>query len=373
MNIHDLARRLNISIGTVSRALNDRAGVSKETRKRVLDAAKKHGYSPDQSGRSLRRGATGMVGFMVVANTNQSIKGEPFFMTIFDGMQSALAKRSLDLVIYYCGAEQSPETYVKRIVERRLVDGLIVSQTTRRDKRIDYLIEQHVPFIAFGRSQSGGGHSWLDLDFEGVAERSVDLLVSQGHRRIAVATTAGEVNFGHVYREACRAALKRHGLRLDEELILDEQMSESGGYAAGERLLALADRPTAVMVVENSMAIGLYNKLQEAGVAPGRDIAVVGFDQSSTTGLFLRPRLTQFRLNLIELGAWLGDHMLALIDAKQSGKAPQVTRKIWPMEMVLGGSTEMRVASGDAESASDASKPNRLRRPRALRTSAGAQ
>ena len=117
-----------------------------------------------------------MVGFMIIPDRARANAGEAFFMKVFDGLQSVLAKHSLDLVIYYCGADQDPETYAKRIVERGLVDGLIVSQTNRIDKRIDYLIRRKFPFIAFGRSRSGGEHSWIDLDFEGVAEQSIDLL-----------------------------------------------------------------------------------------------------------------------------------------------------------------------------------------------------
>jgi len=348
LNIHDLARHLNISIGTVSRALNGRADVSNETRRRVLDAAKRLGYSANQSGRSLRRGATGMIGFMVIANRSRALKGEPFFMTVFDGLQSVLAEHNLDLVIYYCSADQNPETYVKRIVERRLVDGLIISQTTRIDRRIDYLIRQNLPFIAFGRSQSGGEHSWIDLDFESVAAQSIDHLYRNGHRRIAVVTASDNVNLGQVYLEACRAELARRGIQLTNELIIREPMSEGGGYNVGERLLSLENRATAAVVVENSMAIGLYTKLNEAGVLPGRDIAVIGFDRSLTNGLFLKPSLTQFSLSLVDLGCWLGEHLLALIDAKQKGRAIPFARKIWPMEMVVGGSTMSLPTSGDA-------------------------
>ena len=331
----------------MSRALNGRADVSEETRGRVLAAAKRLGYSPNQSGRSLRSGATGTVGFIIIANRGRASIGETFFMTVFDGVQSVLAKHGLDLVIYYCGAEQDPEAYAKRVVERRLVDGLVVAQTTRIDRRIDYLIRRKFPFIAFGRSQSGGAHSWIDLDFEGVAEQAIGLLYKQGHRRIAVATSEDEVNFGYVYVDACRAALDRRGVRLTEDLIFREAMSEAGGARLGERLLACEARPTAVVMVENSMAIGLYPKLREAGVKPGRDIAVVGFDQSPTSSLFLQPSLTQFRLSLFDLGDWLGTHMLALLDARRSGRTVAPARKIWPLELVPGESTAMTVAASD--------------------------
>ncbi|MDR3494965.1 MAG: substrate-binding domain-containing protein [Ancalomicrobiaceae bacterium] len=372
MNIHDLAKHLNISIGTVSRALNGRSDVSAETRKRVLDAARKLGYSPNQSGRSLRRGSTGMVGFMVIANRSRAVRGEAFFMTVFDGVQSVLAKHNLDLVIYYCGDEQSPETYVQRIVERGLVDGLIVSQTTRVDHRIDYLLQQNLPFIAFGRSQSGGDHSWIDLDFEGVAEESIDLLYRLGHRRIAVATTAGDVNYGFIYAEACRAALKRRGLELDDDLIIREAISEAGGYRVGERLLAMKQRPTGVVSVENSLAIGLYSKLKEAGVEPGRDIAVVGFDETPTFGLFLQPSLTRFRLALVDLGRWLGEHMAELIEAKRSGKAAPVAHKIWPLEMVPGASTiPLLSAAGGGETVALRPETKPARRVRRASETAG--
>ena len=343
MNIHDLARHLNISIGTVSRALNGRSDVSEKTRQRVLEAAKSLGYSPNQSGRSLRSGSTGMVGFMIIANRERAIRGESFFMTLFDGLQSALAANGTDLVIYYCGTDQQPDNYVRRIIERRLVDGLIISQTAKIDHRIDYLLDSGMPFIAFGRSDSGGEHSWVDLDFEGVARQSIDLLCARGHRRIAIATTADDVNFGHLYVEECRKSLAAHGIALDAEMIFRESMSEAGGYRVGERIVACPRPPTAVVVVENSMAIGLYTRLNEANLLPGRDIAIVGFDQSPTQGLRLKPSLTQFHVAMEPLGKWLGTHISRLIEAKQNGTVIPPAHKIWALDLVPGESSEMLV------------------------------
>jgi len=341
LNIHELARHLGVSIGTVSRALNGRKGVGDEVRRQIIEAAERHGYVPNQSGRSLRSGATGMVGFMINANRSRAVRGENFFMSIFDGLQAAISKHGLDLVVYYCVNDQHPDDYVKKIVERRLVDGIIISQISRFDNRIDYLVDSEFPFIAFGRSESCREHSWMDLDFEGVARRSVNLLCDKGHRRIAVGTTSDDVNFGYVYVDACRAALAGRGLRLDDELVIHEPMSEVGGYRLAERALALEDRPTAVMAIENSMVLGVYTKLHEAGFIPGRDIAVVGFDQSPTNGLFLKPTLTQFRLSLNDVGLWLGRQLVNQIDAKQKGLEFVHTHKIWPMEMLIGESTAM--------------------------------
>ena len=109
------------------------------------------------------------------------------------------------------------------------------------------------------------------------------------------------------------------------------------------------------------MAIGLYTKLDEAGLTPGRDIAVVGFDLSPTFAQFLKPSLTQFRLSLVDLGRWLGEHMLRLIEAKQSGETDAIgERKIWPMEIVLGGSTAMRLPTSQPRWADAPRRPERV-------------
>ena len=154
MNIHDLARHLNVSIGTVSRALNGRRDVSAETRERVLAAAERLGYSANQSGRSLRQGATGMIGFMMATNRERAAKGEAFFMAVLDGLQPTLAARGLDLMVLLSSIDQDPFDYMRRVVERRLADGMIIADTQRIDPRIDYLIKRKLPFVAFGRSLS---------------------------------------------------------------------------------------------------------------------------------------------------------------------------------------------------------------------------
>ena len=339
LNIHDLARHLNVSIGTVSRALNGRSDVSAETRERVIEAAAKLGYSPNQSGRSLRQGATGMIGFMIATTHERAAKGEAFFMSVLDGLQPYLAERGLDVVVLLCTGDQDPFAYLRRVVERRIADAMIIAETERIDPRIDYLAKRKLPFVAFGRSLSGGEHSWLDLDFEGVAEQSIDRLTRLGHKRIAIATASNEINYGYLFVDACRAALARRDIVLDDGLVMREPLSEAGGFRIGERLIALDELPSAVLLVDNKMATGLYHQLYDAGVIPGRDIAVIGFDDSPQAQ-YLSPALTCFRVSLADLGRKLGETLIAAMDAGKSGTRPWQT--VWPMEMVVGKSDGFR-------------------------------
>ncbi len=343
LGIKRLAKHLNISIGTVSRALNGRPDVNEETRKRVLEAAAELGYVANQSGRSLRQGTSNTIGFMIELNAETAANSDNFFMGVFDGVQSAFARHKLDLVVLPCSTDEDPTEYLQRVVARRLVDAMIISATRRTDPRIDLLTSARIPFIALGRSASGGDtYPWVDLDFEGVANRAVDRLVEHGHRRIAIAIPSNDANLGFVFLDAYKAALKRHGIPFDPTHVFRAKSSEQGGYQVADKLLALPERPTAILLIYELMAIGLYRRLNESGVRPGRDIAVIGF-REEPQARFLSPTLTCFRLSLRDLGIALGESLLAALPA-YAGIYPQgIVHKIWPLELVPGESDAFRL------------------------------
>jgi DNA-binding LacI/PurR family transcriptional regulator len=336
--IRTLAEHLNISIGTVSRALNGRPDVNEETRKRVLDAAAELGYVANQSGRSLRRGSTNAIGFMIESG-NGAENGDNFFLGVIDGVQSVLSRHHLDLVVLPCPTDEDPAEYIQRIVARRLVDGLIISATHRKDARIEFLSKAKIPFIALGRSGTAGSYPWLDLDFDEVANRAVDRLVAAGHRRIAAGVPSNDINLGFIYLDAFKAALSRHGIQYDPRLVIRAASSEQGGYQIAHEILAMTDRPTAVVLIYEQMAIGLYRRLSEAGLMPGRDIAVIGFRESPLSR-FLSPTLTSFRLSLRDLGVALGESLLASMPAYADVYPQGLVQRVWPMQLVPGESDD---------------------------------
>lgn len=337
IGIRQLAAKLDVSIGTVSRALNGRLDVNPETRQRVLKAADRLGYVANQSGRSLRQGTTNAVGFVMETGAGTSAHGDTFFMTVFDGMQRVFKQHALDLVVMLCSTEDDPDAYLRRVVARGTVDGLVISATRRIDPRIEFLGTRHIPFVALGRSQSGGDHAWIDLDFEGVTHQAVARLVARGHRRIAIAATARDLNLGFVFIDAYRKALAEHGLPFDPALVVRDASTEAGGYHAADALLGLAERPTAVILANEIMAIGLYRRLHEAGLKPGQDMAVIGF-RESPQARFLSPTLTCFRLDLQALGVALAKALLATMPAFAADYPGGPTHQIWPMALVPGES-----------------------------------
>ena len=324
--IRDLARHLDISIGTVSRALNDKADVNPQTRQRVREAAAKLGYSPNQSGRSLRRGQTDLVGVIIPTNRDQSLIN-PVFLSVLDGLRRYLSERRLDLAIFLHGQDEELFGSLRRLTERGLVDGLIISDTQFIDPRIDYLIERRQPFAAFGRSQSGGDHPWVDPDFVAAVESAVGLLAGLGHRRIGLMLPIGETNYLHLILDAYKNALANHGLAFAPEFVQRRAVGESGGYAVGEAFLAMAKPPTAVLLSDAMQSVGLYRRFSESGLQPGRDVALIGLLLEERARI-LWPGLTTFQTDWTGIGARLGEALLSAMARPERQGGPPAARPV---------------------------------------------
>jgi DNA-binding LacI/PurR family transcriptional regulator len=338
VGIRELADHLHLSIATVSRALNDSGEVSASTRRRVVAAAARLGYAPQQAGRSLRQGRSNTVGLMLPAKGPEESYTLSLFFPLAEGIQAVLAPQAIDLVLVHGGSDQRELGQVRRMVERRVVDGLIIAGTRREDPRLAYVAEKDFPFVAFGRSESGGAHAWVDLDFEGGAEAAVERLAGFRHKRIAIGVPEDAMQ-GHVYLRAWRKALRRRDLAAPEERVYRDELSERGGYRIAEAILAApaARRPTAVLFQSDCMAIGAYRKLHEAGLRPGRDLAVSGGVLTGELAEYLSPQLTGFRIALGALGRRLGEALLARLDPETA--SPPVQER-WPLELLARASDE---------------------------------
>ncbi|CAB3805847.1 substrate-binding domain-containing protein [Pararobbsia alpina] len=203
------------------------------------------------------------------------------------------------------------------------------SATRRHDSRLDFLASQNFPFLAFGRSESGGEHAWIDRDIAAFAEEAVDRLAGFGHERIAVIMPGQDAMQAHIYLKSFRQALKRHGIAFDSSLVKYGEFSERGGYHATEALLALKSGPTAYLFQSDSMAIGAYRRFHEAGLVPGEDVAVTSGLLTGEMSAYPSPALTGFTITPRELGVRMAEAALAQIPGNSTyfGAAP--TQVIW--------------------------------------------
>jgi DNA-binding LacI/PurR family transcriptional regulator len=332
VNIRDLANHLGISIGTVSRALNGKPYVDPATRERVLAAAAEFGYAPNFAGRSLRQGTSGMVGMMLPTSDGVMV-ADTIFMVVLEGLRRFFLRQKLDLLVLLAERENHDFAYLRRIADRGIVDGVIIADMGQHDPRIDYLRGKKLPFVCFGASAVPGRVPWIDLDLDGMARGGVERLVRQGHRSIALATTAGDIYYGMVFNAGYRAAMAERGLPVSDDHVVRVEPSEQGGYVFGDHWLRMSPRPTAVILATETMAMGLYRRLAEAGLAPARDVGVLALIEEPSAR-FLRPRLTRYTTDLQALGMRFGEALLS--EMRNPAEAP--VHEIWPMQLTLGDS-----------------------------------
>lgn len=334
IGIRDLASHLGMSISTVSRAMNGSPEVSKETQDKIRAEAERLGYRPNQSGRSLRSGSTNTVALTMRTDIGRTVAGETFFMALSEGFQASLSSAGLDLLILPCSSDQDQNEFLYRAVDRHLADAFVISNVQRYDPRIDYLRRGDVPFVALGSSETKGDYAALDLDFAGVARAAVDRLTAAGHRRILLGLTSQDTNSNFAFLHGYQKGLSDAGLPFDEELVLRPYDRIAGGAEIASALLDMKVRPTAVLLIQETMAMGLYQKLNQAGISPGKDMAVIGFRENPVCR-YLAPTLTSFRVDLRAYGYRLGEVMIRELNLSRRPEANPTPRlELFPMVLV---------------------------------------
>jgi DNA-binding LacI/PurR family transcriptional regulator len=332
LDIRDLARHLNVSISTISRALSGRSGVGAETRERVLAAAAKFNYSPNQSGRNLRKGRTHAIAFMLQPHPGDHQYGEPIFMPFLKGLQIGLAKHNYELIAVL-GDPGDDLDRLRRIVESRWADAIVLAWTQRKDPRIEYLTKVGFPFATFGRSESGGKtYPSIDFDFVRAGRDSIARLSNLGHRRVAIVTPSPKISFAHLFRQGYRDAVKQYGMVADPGLIVTGEVNEQGGYEATLEVMQRKDRPTAIVYNNDAMALGGCRALSDLSLRPGRDVGVIVV-VSTAFSRYLSPALTGFAIKLEPVGERLAEMLMQAMPGRAGSERGQILREVWPLEL----------------------------------------
>lgn len=334
MDLKQLSTLLGLSPTTVSRALNGYPEVSEATRARVAEAAAQHGYRANHAARRLALGKADAVGFIY----------PPDIVELNDsgalGVVGALSEQfnacGIDLMIVLTGHTNEMATY-SRLVQGRRVDALIVGRTYVNDERINYLLRKGFPFVAFGRTARCDEHAWFDFDNAAGPVLAVQRLVGFGHRRIGYMHAPVDLNFAKQRFEGFHTGLAQAGLAPRADWIVPCNFSQGrrGGYQAMQRLLALPERPTAV-VVDNSLAcIGALRALMDAGITPGREMSVIAQDYVPENDLLVTPSITSIEhADASRVGAQLADLVLGL----QAGKPLHQLQVLWQPGLRPGAS-----------------------------------
>ena len=277
VTIRDVAKRLNLSITTVSRALDGYPDVSTVTRERVTQVAQEMGYVPDHTARQLRRHKSETIGYILPASTPRF--SDPFFSTFLAGLGNEATLHNYDLLVSTAPpADENERQLYQRWVQGRRVDGFVLNRLQLHDWRIEYLAQEGFPFVTLERSLDDCEYDSVEVDNVAGMIQLVKHLADLGHQRIAyIGVTANLVLEADRFKGFC-AGLVAAGIPFMENLLAEGDMTRAGGYQAAINLLDQKPQPTAIVCVNDLTAIGSMKAAHEHGLVVGRDLAITGFD-----------------------------------------------------------------------------------------------
>lgn len=334
MNLKQLADMLSLSQTTVSRALNGYPEVSEDTRRRVRDAASRHGYRPNPSARRLATGKAGMIGYIMP--TGASVDIDPHFGEFLSGLGDYARSHELDLALSPTTLDDEMTTY-RRVAANKQVDAVYVSAPRPDDRRIRLLEQLGLPYLVHGRSEGlDFDYPHVDIDNEGAFHDAAKLLAQLGHRRIALINGDERETFAVHRLRGVKRALAGFGLALEPRHHDSAAMTEENGFRAAMALLGSRERPTAIICSSLVQALGIVRAARELSLSLPGDFSLISHDDVFS---FIRPEgfpvpLTTTRSPIRAAGARVAERLAARI----AGIETEPHGEVWKVDLVVRGS-----------------------------------
>ena len=292
----DVAGDAGVSRATASLVLRGSDLVADETRERVLASMRKLGYIYHRGAASLRTQRSNTVGLIVPDITN------PFFAEMTLGVEERLDQAQHVALLGNSAETLNKQERLLAMMQEYRADGVLLCPATGTSAQtIAHLRQGRLPLVLFTRYVDGVETDYVGADNLRGAELATEHLIGLGHRRIAFVGGPANSSARRDRLQGYRNALVSHGLPIDPALQLTSSTTREGGHHCIHTLLESADPPTAVLCYNDIVAFGVMLGLQASGHTPGRDVAVIGFDDIAEAGLW-RPALTTVAISPRQIG-----------------------------------------------------------------------
>jgi DNA-binding LacI/PurR family transcriptional regulator len=342
VTIRDIAERLNLSVGAVSRALSGYTDIAEDTRRRIFEAAQEMGYTPNRAARQLRKQTTSTtIGYIMPVDSPHFANS--FFSEFIEGLGDETASQHSDLLITTAApGHESEKSAYRQWVENSKVDGLILDRLQVQDWRVQYLLEKRVPFASLERAidnetitaYDGSDYPSVEVDSINGIARLVAHIAGNGFRRCAYIGGPPALKIQVDRFAGFRSGLAQANLIFDQRLVEEGDLTSAGGYAAAKRLLSIPDPPDAVLCVNDETAFGCLRAVDEAGLHTGVDIAVAGFD-GVRDARYSNPPLTTLDQPVYDIARQL----VRLLTARITGQPLPTARIVLEPTLLIRAST----------------------------------
>jgi LacI family transcriptional regulator len=309
--IKDVAREAGVSTATVSHVINNTRFVSPETRERVMRAIERCNYYPNAHARSLASGRSDTLGLLISDISN------PFFPELVKSIEAAAFEKGYNVILSNTDydAERTLNN-VRRFIERK-VAGVALMTSELDPALIDELARCHVPVVFLDIGSAGVCMSNILVDYEAGIGEAINHLAWLGHRKIAYVGGPTRLRSAARRLEAFRDSMAHYLPDSEPSAICEADFRLEGGRRAAHEIFSSSETPTAIVVANDMMALGVIAECHERKLHVPDDISVVGFDDIAFASLS-NPPLTTVRLPRIDLGRKAVEALMATIEHPDS-------------------------------------------------------
>jgi DNA-binding LacI/PurR family transcriptional regulator len=313
VTLKDVAARAGVSYQTVSKVINGQGSVGRDTEDLIWQVVAELGYRTNVTARSLRKQATGLIGYTWTPMPPDRVN--PILDRFLTGTMQAAEAVGYHLMLFPSPHSDEQVNVYRQLIHSGRVDGFIVASTNYDDPRIKLLLELQFPFVAFGRANPDWDFCYVDVDGRAGVRAATEHLLAQGHRAVAAIRWPGTSRVGTSRFSGYQDAMHAAGLEVRPEWIAEAESTFQDGYAAAAALLALPRdvRPTAIVAIDDNVAIGAVRAALDGGFAVGPELGIAGFDDMPGIQ-HLSPALTSVRQPILEVAQTLVPMLFQLID-----------------------------------------------------------
>lgn len=316
--IYDIAKRVNLTAATVSRALNNNPKISENTRKLVQETAIEMNYEQNTLARALKSGKSFNVGVIVPRMDSN------FFASVIRGIEEELYPKGYHVIVCQTHDQENLETGNIMSLLNAQVDGILmsISNSKTKTKIFNNLSQKRVPLIFFDRKKDIPGVSSVTIDDFNGSYVATKHLIEQGCNRIAHLSNDRSLEIFKNRYLGYKQAILDHGLAFDEDLVIETASNVEEGRNVTKQLLNMEIRPDAIFSSSDFTALGAIQEIKEQGLKIPEDISVVGFSNEPFTR-FMELSITSVDQSPIEMGRRAAKVFLEEVDNKDLKREPQ--------------------------------------------------
>ncbi|QDP40376.1 LacI family DNA-binding transcriptional regulator [Radiobacillus deserti] len=315
VTIKDVAKAAGVAPSTVSRVLADNPRISAETKKRVKKAMKDLGYHPNINARNLAVRSTKAIGVIMPSSADKALQN-PFFPEVLRGISSVAHDMEYSLYVSTGANEDEIVEEVKRMIHGNRVDGVILLYSRVNDDVLDYLLEKEFPFVVVGKPYRDESEiTYVDNNNVRAGYEITKHLIELGHEYIGFIGGSTDLVVTLDRLNGFNSAILEAGLPNVDEYKVHTEFSKSGGRDAVEHLFTLDIPPTALVITDDLMSLGVITMLEEFGYSVPKDVSITSFNNVYLSEI-TRPPLTTVDIKIYELGTNSAKNLIELTQNK---------------------------------------------------------